>query len=691
MNALAAYQEGATGAGVKVGVIDSGIDLQSQEFPGRIDPASVDVAATRGLDDQGGHGTAVAFTIAGRRNGAGTHGVAFDSTLLVMRADAPGSCTTTGDDGGCTFDDDAIARGVDRVATNGARVINISLGGEAASPELVDAIRRATQQGVIIVISAGNDATPNPDPLAAVATTDAAHGMVIIAGSVGAADTLSDFSDKAGNGAAHYLAAVGEGVRAPDQNDTPFIWSGTSFAAPQIAGAVALLAQAFPNLSGAQIIQILYDSARDVGAPGVDSVYGHGVLDLTHAFQPLGGSSIAGTPSAVSLTTNATLSTPMGDAAQTGLGAVILDGFDRAFAIDLAHTIDTSGLAPTLTGALSTRERRLAGTLGATMVSLTIAPGAPMPSIVPTRLSPDDARQARAIAGLVTSRLGGEARFAIGFARSSATLTAQLAGRTEPAFLVASDPTREQGFASDIGGSAAIRQPFGGWGVTAAAESGAVLNRNDGALPAIADRYRRTGYDRFSIGIDRRVGALGATAAVARLDERDSVLGARFGGALGANRATSWFVDAGARWDAGGGWSVGGAMRLGWTRAEVRGGLDGAGRIHTSAFAADIGKQGVFGDDTVGLRIAQPLRVAKGGIDLTLPTHWDYATLAVDRWTTQRLNLAPTGREIDIEARYGRWLGAGWLDTNVFWRRDPANIADLPDDYGAAMRYSLNF
>ncbi|MFX7792788.1 S8 family serine peptidase, partial [Acinetobacter baumannii] len=88
-----------------------------------------------------------------------------------------------------------------------------------------------------------------------------------IAGSVGTTDQLSTFSDKAGAGAAHYLAAVGENVRAPDNHNKTFLWTGTSFSAPQISGAVALLAQAFPTLTGAQIVSILYQSARDAGAP----------------------------------------------------------------------------------------------------------------------------------------------------------------------------------------------------------------------------------------------------------------------------------------------------------------------------------------------------------------------------------------------------------------------------------------
>ena len=57
--ALTAYTRGATGAGVKIAVIDSGVDIDSAEFAGRIDAASRDIASTRGVDDQGGHGTSV--------------------------------------------------------------------------------------------------------------------------------------------------------------------------------------------------------------------------------------------------------------------------------------------------------------------------------------------------------------------------------------------------------------------------------------------------------------------------------------------------------------------------------------------------------------------------------------------------------------------------------------------------------
>ncbi|MDQ2879537.1 MAG: S8 family serine peptidase, partial [Pseudomonadota bacterium] len=165
-NALAAYDAGATGAGVKVGIVDSGIDLQSPEFDNRIDPASAYVAGTGTVDDEGGHGTAVAFTVAGRANDAGTHGMAFQATLVVARADTPGSCATKDSKGdpGCTFSETSIAKGIDLAVANGVRVINMSLGGSPTGSPVVSAINRATAAGVIVVIAAGNDGTDNPDP-----------------------------------------------------------------------------------------------------------------------------------------------------------------------------------------------------------------------------------------------------------------------------------------------------------------------------------------------------------------------------------------------------------------------------------------------------------------------------------------------------------------------------------------------
>ncbi|WP_225883428.1 S8 family peptidase [Sphingomonas aliaeris] len=700
MNALAAYQRNATGAGITVGVIDTGLDTGSEEFPGRISSASANVAGGTGTDDDDGHGTAVAFTLAGRRNGTGAHGVAFDASLLVLRADTPGTCATGGSEADCSFTDNAIARGVDLAVTSKARVINMSLGGSGANATLLAAINRATAAGIIVVISAGNefDTDPagavNPDAFAQIANNSAARGLVIVAGAVNTNGTISAFSNRAGNTASHYLTAVGEQVRAPCENSSICLWSGTSFAAPQISGAVALLAQAFPNLSGSQIVSILFSSARDAGTTGVDVTYGGGILDLTRAFQPIGTASVAGAAMPISLDANATLSAPMGDAKQGVLGAVILDRYDRAFAIDLARTVNRTGLSRGFVNSLQSTTRNIATATKDMAVEVTLAArSGAFRSDDRTLLPGQDGVRARPVAGLVTQRLGADAQFAMGFAQGGGTLSARLAGRREPAFLVAREPLSEQGFDGRIKGSAALRNRLGSWGVTAAMESGTVVNfAETGPLPGARPAYLRSAYDRSSLTVDRQDGALVSAISFSRLGEGDSVLGAHFGNAFGASRATSWFVDAVARLDAGGGWYLGGSTRQGWTMADVRGGLSGSGLIRTMAFAADLGRDGLFArDDSFGLRLAQPLRVASGGIDLRLPVNYDYATGAPDAWLTQRFNLAPDGREVDIEARYSIGLGGGVLQTNLFWRRQPGNYAALPADRGGAIRFALGF
>lgn len=686
MNALSAYNAGATGKGIGLAIIDTGIDLNSAEFEGRISTKSAAVAGQASVADEDGHGTAVAFIAAGRRNGAHTHGVAFEASVIALRADRAGSCATTGDDAGCKFGTDAIAAGVDAARLAGARVINMSLGGTTMPQALQAAIGRATQAGIVVVIAAGNDGSDNPDAFAGVAGTAAANRSVIIAGSVGTTDGISTFSDKAGTGASYFLTAVGEKVRAPDHTGTAFLWSGTSFAAPQISGAVALLAQAFPNLTGAQIVDLLLTTARDAGAPGVDPVYGRGVMDLSRAFQPVGGTLVAGSMAAVGPASTGQTSAPMGDAKTSGMGAVILDGFERAFAIDLARGIGRQGPSRNLTGQLVSRQRQVAIAAGGTSVAVTLAP-TPRGDVLlqPARLTGSDAETARAVAATVTQRLGQRTSFGFAMRGGAEGLAAQMAGQATPAFLVAS--STGLGFESMSDAATALRRQIGGWGVTAAIETGDVLAQRE---QATRTGWARSSYEKLSIGFDRQVGPVALTLTAARLAERDTLLGARLGAALGSPGATSWFGDVTARFDAGHGWTIGGTMKQGWTSPQVRG-FAGGGLIRSNAWSFDIGKDGVFGEDSWGLRLAQPLRVSGGGLDLTLPTQWDYATRSVSVWTSQHLSLAPTGRELDLEMRYARPFAGGVIQTNLFWRREPGNWASLPADRGAALRWSKGF
>ena len=141
----------------------------------------------------------------------------------------------------------------------------------------------------------------------------------------------------------------------------------------------------------------------------------------------------------------------------------------------------------------------------------------------------------------------------------------------------------------------------------------------------------------------------------------------------------------------GDGWRLGGAFRQGWTRAD-RSGVIGAGSEFVSrGWSADVSKQGVFSRaDSLGLRLAQPLRVEGGGLNLTLPVGYDYTTL-LPTYGTSLLSLTPQGREIDSELAWRGGLWGGDASASVFYRTDPGHVASLPDDKGVALKWAKRF
>jgi len=688
-NAIAAYNAGATGKGIKVGIVDSGINPNLSEFTGRIDPASGDVAGTRGVSDEGGHGTAVSAVAAAARNGQNTMGVAFDATIVSERADTPGSCGQTS---GCSFSDPAIAAGIDAARTAGAKVINLSLGGSAPGSTLLSAMQRAVNAGIVLVISAGNDGTDptkgaNADPFALVPAQNF-PGSVIIAGSVGAdngaggtnTSVISDFSNRAGTGAPYYLMALGYKDRAPDENGTQYLWSGTSFSAPTITGAVALMAQAFPNLSGKQIVSILFQTADDLGATGVDSTYGHGRLNIQRAFQPIGTASVAGSQTAV---TGSDLPSAAGDA-QTGqsLGAIILDGYDRAFVMNLAATLRKAELDHPLSRALQGDVRVSGAQAGPISIAMTVRERHDLVggfALGRAGIGPEDLRQSRLIAGSAVAKLDNRTAVAFGFAEGAKAMERRLTGANAGAFLIAGDISGTPGFSAKRGSSMAVRHQFGRAGVTFSGETGKVWQ--DVQTTATGSPYRLA-----TVAVDRSFGRNWLSFGLSRLDEKQSLLGGRMSAAIGGGGASTTFLDAEARHDFGGGWATTLSARHGWT------GFAG-GKFQTAAYAFDLTKVRLLSDDdSLGLRLSQPLRVEHGGFAMMLPTSYDYATLtATDSLT--RMSLTPSGRELDAELSYGSSLlgGNAWIGGNLFYRRQPGHIASMADDKGAAIRFSLGF
>jgi hypothetical protein len=669
-------------------VIDSGINANLPEFAGRIDPLSRDMVASRGVSDTEGHGTAVSAVIGASRNGTQSVGVAFESTILSLNSSNPNDCS--GDDG-CKHRDSDIGRALDFAVANGAKVVNISLGGEGIGTTMYNAIRRATAAGVVVVMSAGNEGEPNPGGFAAEAA-DASAGLVIIAGSVDDARNISTFSNRAGSNGTYYLAALGTRVRTIDHEGVGYLYSGTSFSAPVISGAAALLASAFPNLTGRQIVDLLLKTADDAGAAGTDSVFGRGILNIQRAFTPQGTVTLAGSGAPAPVGSGGGGSPAMGDAeaAPDALaGTIILDGYSRAFVANFVQRLQAAPQEQPLGQALGGYQRTASAANKMAAVSITVDRGQgnrPSVALRQLGLTNDDARKARVLSGLMITRLSPKTAVAMGISESGKTLQQRLTGNFPNAFLVARDPMSRMGFYGADATSLGARHDLGPVGLTVTGERGEVyrpgLDRGAGRQP---------GYTVGTMTLDRRIGPATVAVAASRLDERATILGGRMSASFGTGGAASLFLDGSASFDFGSGWGAYASYRRGVTSMAGSGALASGGRLSTDAWAFDVSKAGaLFAGDNLALRVMQPLRVRSGGYDLSVPVSYDYTDGSVG-YAQRFFNLAPTGREIDFEAAYGVGLWGGHMSANGFLRRQPGHIATMRDDKGVAFRFSRGF
>jgi hypothetical protein len=312
--------------------------------------------------------------------------------------------------------------------------------------------------------------------------------------------------------------------------------------------------------------------------------------------------------------------------------------------------------------------------------------------IAPLRLSGDDARAARVLAGRVALKLAPDQQIGFAFKERADGLVAQLQGQDRPAFLIAGDARGDSGFAEAGDVAVAYRRQVGPWGITASSEQGRAWLGNFRVEDGQLERSREArGLNAFSVAADRKFGDVHTTVGLTWLDEQRTVLGAYFSDAFGRGGANSLFLDASAGWQLGEKWRLGGAFRQGWTRAD-RVGLIGAGsNLMSRGWSADITRQGVFGKfDSLGLRISQPLRVEGGGLNLSLPVGYDYGTLATT-YGARTLSLSPQGREIDGEVAWHGLLLGGDASASLFYRTDPGHVASLPDDKGVAVKWAKRF
>lgn len=278
-----AWAAGYRGDGVRVAVLDTGIDSTHPDFAGQIEEAVDFTESASGTADMFGHGTHVASTIAGTGAGAGgaLKGVAPEADLLIGKV--------LGDDG--SGYDSWIIAGMEWAAER-APVVNMSLGGGASdgTDPLSVALQSISERtGALFVVAAGNDGADE-----AVSTPSVAPAALSVA-AVDRDESLAEFSSRGpgvNSGALKpeisapgvaIVAARAKGTSMGEPVDALYTASsGTSMATPHVAGAAALLAQQHPDWDGARLKDALVSTARPNPELGVYE-QGAGRVDLTRA------------------------------------------------------------------------------------------------------------------------------------------------------------------------------------------------------------------------------------------------------------------------------------------------------------------------------------------------------------------------------------------------------------------------
>ncbi|MGP0852969.1 S8 family serine peptidase, partial [Serratia sp. CY83950] len=276
----------------------------------------------------GSHGTHVGGIAAGSRDGGAMHGVAFNAQIISAENGDPGP-----EDGIILGNDGAVYKaGWDALVASGARIINNSWGigitekfdkggYDPAYPHFTvnDAQKQfdqikvilgtkpggayqgaidAARSGVVTIFAAGNDGNlNNPDAMAGLAyfVPDIAPNWLSVASLQDPTNSgdysISTFSSRCGYTASLCVSAPGtrvyssviEGTSVENLTTGYAKYSGTSMAAPHVAGSVAVLMERFPYLNGAQVAEVLKTTATDMGAPGIDALYGWGMINLGKA------------------------------------------------------------------------------------------------------------------------------------------------------------------------------------------------------------------------------------------------------------------------------------------------------------------------------------------------------------------------------------------------------------------------
>ncbi|WP_430388768.1 S8 family serine peptidase [Dyella sp. 20L07] len=304
-NTNAAHAAGFNGAGVTIGIVDTGVMATHPALAGRVikeltyvDPSTNNLS----IDDVNGHGTYVAEIAAGAPFGQFVGGIAPGADIVSARIiddNAPDDNGSTAATTVTSSDAIPLAQVSSDLIANGVKVMNNSWGGiswsatdTATTQSYHDAYNTFINSwGGLVVFAAGNDSQANPSTIASLPSLapDLEKGwLTVVAINSNSPTQLDSYSNKCGIAMNYCLAAPGDVIVSGKSdtstaNETYWIVEGTSLAAPEVSGAAALVWQAYPYFSNDLVRQTLLGTADPLGGSQPNTTFGYGELDVGKA------------------------------------------------------------------------------------------------------------------------------------------------------------------------------------------------------------------------------------------------------------------------------------------------------------------------------------------------------------------------------------------------------------------------